>query len=92
MFGARSWEDFARDAGVPDLKAFTRCAAGTKPIFRVEEGVRLAKEFGLGGTPTVIVNGWKFVGGPPEKILSDAIDRLLEGKPPRNARNSDAAM
>lgn len=80
--GARSWVSYAGDAGVPDSAEFRRCAERTDPVRRIEDGMALARKLNLGGTPTVIVNGWKFVGGPPDSVLTRTIEALIAGKQP----------
>ena len=55
--GLVPFSDFARSAGVPDLKQFEECRRQTSPVPAIEAGIRDAKLAGGTGTPTVIVNG-----------------------------------
>jgi protein-disulfide isomerase len=42
-------------------------------------GYRLAQKFDVTGTPTVLINGWRFGRPPTDSILLAAIDTLLAG-------------
>jgi protein-disulfide isomerase len=46
----------------------------------VEAGVRMAHKIGVLGTPTVLVNGWRYSTPPSEDELAGAIARILSGK------------
>jgi len=65
--GLKSWASFAHDADVPDVKAFERCNERTTPVLQVTKGETVARELDVHGTPTVIVNGWRFF-VPPDDI------------------------
>jgi Protein-disulfide isomerase len=87
-FGMKPWSAYADDAGVSDAAAFQQCARGPEDPARVLEGLALARRVGVNATPTIIVNGWRYTGGPPDSILSRDIDRLLKGKPPAEVESS----
>ena len=87
-FGRKPWDKFAADAGVRDSAAFSACVRSDGAIPRIDRGIAAAAALQLTSTPTIIVNGWKFMGGPPDSVLSKAIDRLLAGKVPDGARRS----
>jgi len=57
--GRRNYQSFARDADVPDLKAFELCNALTTPVAAIERDIALAEAAGANATPTVIVNGYR---------------------------------
>lgn len=84
-FGIRPWASYAIDAAVPDIKRFEACASATDSVPRVANGIALAQKLQFYSTPTIVVNGWKFIGGPPEAVLDRVIDDLLAGKRPRDA-------
>ena len=89
-FGLKSWVSFAQDAALPDSSAFASCIATDTLLPRVENGVALGNKIGIEGTPTVIVNGWRFYGVPSDTELSRTVDSLLVGKTPyKSARGSD---
>jgi protein-disulfide isomerase len=53
----KSFTQFAREAGVPDLDAFERCAASTDPVPAIERDVADVRRIGGTGTPTIIIDG-----------------------------------
>jgi protein-disulfide isomerase len=81
--GLKSWAAYALDAGIADTGRLTRCAAESGPLPRVDHGVALGQKFGVKGTPTVIVNGWRLPTTPNEEQLARVIDDLLAGRKPR---------
>jgi protein-disulfide isomerase len=80
--GLKPWTDYAAEAGVPDLAAFTACTKRTEPIPRVEAGKALAKELDINATPTLIVNGWMLSHPPSPEELDAMIKAVLAGKNP----------
>jgi protein-disulfide isomerase len=84
--GAKTWAAFAADAGVPDAAAFARCIASDSTPPRVDAGLELGERLGVGATPTVIVNGWRFPSPPSESVLSETVSDLLAGRKPAVAR------
>jgi protein-disulfide isomerase len=76
-FGLKSWESYAQEAGVGDSALFTRCLADTALVPRVERGLNLARELDIPGTPTVVLNGWKYSRPPTDSLLRRAIDSIL---------------
>lgn len=81
-FGLKSWSSYAKEAGVPDLSAFEACAQDTSRVVRIEEGLRLGESMKVLGTPTVIINGWRFPGVPTDTQLRSTIAALNAGKAP----------
>jgi protein-disulfide isomerase len=49
---------------------------------RVDSGSALAQRIGVRGTPTLIVNGWRFSAPPSEEELGKAVSKLLVGEKP----------
>jgi protein-disulfide isomerase len=82
QLGLKSWGEFATEAGVPDSDAFDACIKRSGTVPRVVEGQQLGKELDVQGTPTVIVNGWKFGNPPTEKELDEMVKSVLAGKEP----------
>lgn len=80
--GFKSWTSFASDAGVPDTVSFLRCATATTAVPRVDTGLALARAIGANGTPTVIVNGWRYYTPPDTAELDRVVRAVLAGKPP----------
>jgi protein-disulfide isomerase len=61
--GVRSWDDFARAAGVRDLHRFSACIKSEGPRSLVESDAALGRGIGLRGTPTLILDGELYSGG-----------------------------
>lgn len=78
--GLKSWESLAAEAGIPEAHEISQCAAGQGPTKRIEAGLALAQELQIAGTPTVIVNGWRFV-APTKENLQRAINAVRRGRP-----------
>lgn len=73
--GLRSWVSYARDAAVSDTSAFGSCIARSDVPLRVEQGRTSGDELHVSGTPTVIINGWRYPVPPYEgltKVLEAA--------------------
>lgn len=80
--GLKTLASFGTDAGVPDSSEFKGCLTETGSVERIEAGLRLGKEIGVPGTPTVLVNGWRFASTPSDDQLERAINDLLAGRKP----------
>jgi protein-disulfide isomerase len=75
--GTRSWEEFARGAGVPDVPRFDGCLRGTEARRRVAADIAAGDELGIDGTPTTIVEGRKVTGAGSvlDSLIAGAIQR-----------------
>ncbi len=58
--GKKSWGAFARESGVPDSVGFHQCTSATEPMPLIDAGIAGAKEIGGAGTPTVVINGYRW--------------------------------
>jgi len=81
-FELARWDQFARDAGVPDLTTFNSCIQSNEPVPRIIAGRRLAEEFNIQATPTIVINGWKFPHPPTSEHLDRIVRAVLAGKSP----------
>lgn len=70
--GITGWDDFAREAEVPNLPEFRRCIAAEAAHARVRLHEQMGVRLGISGTPTVIVNGIMF-DIPPSGAELDSI-------------------
>ncbi len=70
--GLMPWSSFGEAVGIPDLPGFMSCVAARAPIDRVGRDTLLAKELGVRGTPTILVNGWKW-SQPPSFATLDSV-------------------
>lgn len=80
--GLKPWTSFALGAGVSDTVAFDRCVRAEVSFARIDEGFAVGELLQVRGTPTVIVNGWRFSSAPNLREISRTIDELLAEKRP----------
>ena len=80
--GLVSWTRIAKEAGISDTVSFGRCIVKQPKMQAVEAGVSLAERWGVRGTPTVVLNGWRYSSPPSESVLVRDIATLLAGKRP----------
>ncbi len=80
--GLKSWSSYGSESGIQDTARFTRCASDTVTVGRIEAGMALGHRLGVRGTPTVIVNGWRFASLPDETQLRSTINDLIAGRQP----------
>ena len=76
--GTRPWLSYARDARVQNEPQFDECASKSDTVAAVAAGIRLALEFKVRGTPTVLLNGRRMDGVPTEGMLDSLIKQLLK--------------
>jgi protein-disulfide isomerase len=76
QLGAAPYEQLAREIGL-DVPRFKRAFDTAKYKGRIEEDQKLAASLGIGGTPTMVVNGERVVGAQPYASLKPIIDRKL---------------
>jgi protein-disulfide isomerase len=77
----KGWSAFAREAALQNLEKFSTCLQSSS-FPRIEQDRQLASRFNVRGTPTVIVNGWRFPDTPDSTTLWNAIDSLLASRSP----------
>lgn len=77
-FGLRPWEEIARGAGVRSATATVACARAGAGSARIAAGKAAGDSLRLPGTPTLLINGWLYVGLPPD-ALERELDRRLPG-------------
>jgi protein-disulfide isomerase len=80
--GLKTWTSYAKDAQVGDTALFLRCVTDTARVPRIDAGVALGKRINIVSTPTVIVNGWRIDGTPPESLVIRVVSDLLTGREP----------
>jgi len=80
--GKQPWTWFAAGAGVRDTLSFVHCMADSGVRRNVQAGLTLGKKIGVTGTPTVLLNGWRYSGTPSDTELVRAVGDLLSGKRP----------
>lgn len=85
--GLKPWQRLGAEAGARDSVAFLACM-DRAPHGRIDKGRNLAESLEIRGTPTIYVNGWRFLRPPSDEDLAATIDDVLEGRTPRLARGS----
>jgi protein-disulfide isomerase len=80
--GRQSSSWFAIAAKVPDTTKFASCISDPASDSAVERGYQSAKRLGLSGTPTVMINGWRYGGVPTDSTLYADVEALLRGEEP----------
>lgn len=88
--GLKPWTSYAVESEVPDTVAFSRCLAADDPVPRIAGGFELGQQLQVRGTPTVIVNGWRFESPPSLADLTRTIEELLDGRRPSLAVGPDS--
>lgn len=80
--GLKSFASYAWESGVVDTIGFKNCASEVSPLSRVERGLAVGREIGVRGTPTIVINGWRYYTAPDDAALSLAVSRARNGQPP----------
>lgn len=70
------------EAGIADTAAFAECVSTDQYASRIESALRLGQAWRVDATPTVMVNGWRFRGGPRDSLLVKTIRDVIAGKDP----------
>lgn len=79
--GVRPWSWFSEAAGVIDQSRFDRCLAKVPPDPGIANVSELADSIAITGTPTILINGWRFQSGaPPLKFLREFIESARTGQ------------
>lgn len=80
--GLRSWTSYARLAGVPDTVRLALCMEDSSTKGRIEAHRALAAQLAVGGTPTVIINGWRWAVPPTAGELRHIAREVEAGRSP----------
>jgi protein-disulfide isomerase len=80
--GLRAWSSFATSARVADTAAFGQCISSRRGLEVIASGKRLGEQIKVPGTPTVVVNGWKFSPSPDSAAFLQSIERIQRGGKP----------
>ncbi|KPJ88078.1 MAG: hypothetical protein AMS18_13800 [Gemmatimonas sp. SG8_17] len=84
--GLRSWLSYARSAGISDTAGFRSCMQDSVSQAGVDADHALGTELGVMGTPTVIINGWRFNMPPSVDSLKHYAREIVDGRSPFVAR------
>jgi protein-disulfide isomerase len=80
--GKQPWSWFAQGATLGDTVAFNRCMADTSAMPLIASGKSLGTKMEVTGTPTVLLNGWRYAGAPSDTEITRAVEDLLAGRRP----------
>lgn len=78
QFGAKAWATFAADAGVLRSEPFEECMSGTEALGMVDKGLELGKRIGVRGTPSVLINGFRYSLPPTRPQLLGVAERITQ--------------
>lgn len=82
-FGSVAWSEMAVSLEDVNERDFQACMEEPAVEDRVLAGRELGLALGVSGTPTILVNGWSTLSGPPSSSeLTEAITQALEGNDP----------
>lgn len=73
-----NWISFAATADVSSISMFETCLDASWPAERVAEDMRMARQIGITGTPSIIINGRLFSGLPELEILDAQVREALD--------------
>ncbi len=77
--GLKPFEEFAAEAEVPDLTAFSACIAHDGLVRNIDQDIEWASKIKAESTPTVVINGEMITRGAPEATVRRLIDKALPG-------------
>lgn len=75
--GVIEWEEFARRAQVPNEDRFQKCLQDSTYLSAVKRDAATARQMKATGTPTILVNNYRFAGAPPEETIEEYVRRAL---------------
>jgi predicted DsbA family dithiol-disulfide isomerase len=78
--GRVPWRQLAEAAGVENMRAFERCIADSTTRSVIESDHEAARSLGARGTPTVLINGVRFTGSIPERVLDSLVTAAIGRK------------
>lgn len=81
-FGLTAWADFASAAGVTNVDEFDECLGDDAVREQIEKSRRFARQLGVRGTPTIVVNGWALPVPPTPEEFEQIVENVLEGNEP----------
>ncbi len=76
--GTKSFVTFAREAKVPIISQFEKCASATTPLKSVEEDIAEARRIGGRGTPTIVMNGLRLRPPYSPQALAEHARKAIE--------------
>lgn len=77
VLGVSALEGLAEAVQISDLSTFSSCLRSLEPLPEIERDREAATRLGITGTPTVLVNGYRFDGVPDSTALFSLIRNEL---------------
>ncbi|MEO5798265.1 MAG: thioredoxin domain-containing protein [Gemmatimonadales bacterium] len=80
--GLKSFQSFAKDAGVPDDGRFISCVSRRDSVPAIKEDVRVVLALRGTGTPTILVNGLQYSTVPDSATLDSIVGSVIHRNQP----------
>ena len=80
--GLKSWSGIAEEIGVADPVIFDQCVDSKPAAHRIQQSLEFGEAIGAVGTPTVVINGWRYHEPPSPELLVAVIEsttRMRDG-------------
>ncbi len=77
ILGSKSFIEFAREAGVSDLREFEYCMQKTDSVEAITLDINAGQQLGVKGTPSLIINGWLIPGLNPRQ-LREIVESIIQ--------------
>lgn len=71
--GVKPWGVMAAEIGVIDSASFHGCVDSEPASRRIQQALELGEAIGVEGTPTVVVDGWRYRDPPPRPVLASLL-------------------
>lgn len=81
-FGITPWQSIVKNAGV-DTTTFLRCFNADENPPRMIRHIELGDSMEVQGTPTVIINGWRYASPPSADSVRQIIKEIVSDQSPR---------
>jgi len=79
--GLKTFEAFATESGVSDIRAFNTCVSSAQKVTAIEVDLAAGRKVAVRGTPGVIMNGRLYSTPPDSASLERFVSVILAGKP-----------
>ena len=77
VFGLKSWGVIAGEIGVADSTGFDRCVDSEPASDRIHQSLEFGEAIGVEGTPTVVIDGWRYRDPPSKALLMALLNSTL---------------
>ena len=82
IFDDEPWDKFAEQAGVDRPAQYRECMQELEDSDRIRRSLALADRLGVQGTPTILINGWKWPVPPTLEHFDMVVENVANGKLP----------